>query len=262
LDSVDEARLNNPKAFEKAIKHFAKRINPAMHRAHIITSRPYAWRFKGDTALVERHLPFKALKQEPKQEIEDASSENDDKDESPVKIYGLKALDVDDIRFFARHHATSNVEQLIVEIQRANLMEIASRPCDLGALLSKWQSDGELGGRLQSLQHMVDNRLSEIDPDRKERQPLNKQRARDGARRLAAAVTLSNEVGILVPDIAHERTGIDAETILADWENPNDVRKLLERGIFNGILFGAVRFRHRDTRQSRDSSKSAGSSAR
>jgi hypothetical protein len=96
----------------------------------------------------------------------------------------------------------------------------------------------------------------------KERQPLNKQRARDGARRLAAAVTLSNEVGILVPDIAHERTGIDAETILADWENPNDVRKLLERGIFNGILFGAVRFRHRDTRQSRDSSKSAGSSAR
>ncbi len=250
LDSVDEARLDNPKAFEKAIKRFAKRIRPAMHRAHIIiTSRPYAWRFKSDTALVERLLPFKALKQEPKQEVEDDSSENDDKEESPVNIYGLKALDVDDIRFFARHHATPNVEQLIVEIQRANLMEMASRPFDLGALLSKWQSDGELGGRLQSLQHMVDIRLSEIDPDRKERQPINKQRARDGARRLAAAVTLSNEAGILVPDIAHERTGIDAETVLADWENPTDVRKLLERGIFNDILFGAVRFRHRDIRE-------------
>ena len=250
LDSVDEARLDNPKAFEKAIKRFAKRIRPAMHRAHIIiTSRPYAWRFKSDTALVERHLPFKALKQEPKEEVEDASSENDDKDESPVKIYGLKALDVDDIRFFARHHATPNVEQLIVEIQRANLMEMASRPFDLGALLSKWQSDGELGGRLQSLRHMVDIRLSEIDPDRKERQPLNKQRARDGARRLAAAVTLSNEAGILVPDIAHERVGIDGETVLADWENPLDVRKLLERGIFNDILYGAVRFRHRDIRE-------------
>lgn len=247
LDSVDEARLDNPRAFEKAIKRFAKRIRPAMHRAHIvITSRPYAWRFKSDTALVERHLPFKALKQEPKQEVEDASSGNDDKEESPVNIYGLKALDVDDIRFFARHHATPDVEQLIVEIQRANLMEMASRPFDLGALLSKWQSDGELGGRLQSLQHMVSIRLSEIDPDRKERQPLNKVLARDGARRLAAAVTVSNEAGILVPDIAHERTGIDAETVLADWENPTDVRKLLERGIFNDILYGAVRFRHRD----------------
>ena len=246
LDSVDEARLDNPKAFEKAIKRFAKRIRPAMHRAHIIiTSRPYAWRFKSDTALVERHLPFKALKQE----AEDASSENDEKDESPVNIYGLKALDVDDIRFFARHQATPDIEQLITEIQRANLMEMASRPFDLGALLSKWQSDGELGGRLQSLQHMVDIRLSEIDPDRKERQPLNKQRARDGARRLAAAVTLSNEAGILVPDIAHERTGIDAETVLADWENPTDVRKLLERGVFNDILYGAVRFRHRDIRE-------------
>ena len=250
LDSVDEARLDNPRAFEKAIKRFAKHIRLAMHRAHIIiTSRPYAWRFKRDTELVEEYLPFKALEQESNQEVEDASSENDEQYESPVNIYGLKALDVDDIRFFARHHATPNVEQLIVEIQRANLMEMASRPFDLGALLSKWQSDAELGGRLQSLQHMIDIRLSEIDLDRKERQPLNRQQARDGARRLAAAVTLSNEAGILVPDIAHERTGIDAETILADWENPNDVRKLLERGIFNDILYGAVRFRHRDIRE-------------
>lgn len=250
LDSVDEARLDNPKAFEKAIKRFAKRIRPAMHRAHIIiTSRPYAWRFKGDTALVERHLPFKALKEEPKQEAEGASLGNDQKDKSPVNIYGLKALDVEDIRFFARHRDTSNIEQLIAEIQRANLIEMASRPFDLEALLSKWQSDGELGGRLQSLQHMVEIRLGEIDPDRKERQQLNKQRARDGARRLAAAVTLSNEAGILVPDITHERTGIDAETVLADWENPTDVRKLLERGIFNDILYGAVRFRHRGIRE-------------
>ncbi len=250
LDSVDEARLKTSRSFEKAIKRFARRIHPAMHRAHIIiTSRPYAWRFKSDKELVEQHLPFKAVKKEPKQEVEGVSSENDDKEESPIKIYGLKSLDVEDIRFFARHQDTPNVEQLIVEIQRANLMEMASRPFDLMALLSKWQSDRKLGGRLQSLRHMVDIRLSEIDPDRKERQPLNKQRARDGACRLAAAVTLSNEAGILVPDIAHERTGIDAETVLADWKSPNDVRKLLERGIFNDILYGAVRFRHRDIRE-------------
>jgi len=249
LDSVDEARLDNPRAFEKAIKRFAKRIHPATHRAHIIiTSRPYAWRFTSDKALVEKSLPFEVLKQEPKQK-EELTSSGDEEDESPVKVYRLNALDVDDIRNFASYRATSNIEQLIVEVQRANLMEMASRPFDLGALLSKWQSDGELGGRLDSLQHMVDIRLGEIDPDRRERQPLNKRLARDGVRRLAAAVTLSNEAGILVPDITHDRIGIDAETVLADWENPSDVRKLLERGVFNDILYGAVRFRHRDMRE-------------
>jgi hypothetical protein len=47
LDSVDEARLDDPKAFENAIHRFAARIENAKHRAHIyISSRPYAWRAK------------------------------------------------------------------------------------------------------------------------------------------------------------------------------------------------------------------------
>lgn len=250
LDSIDEARLDNPTAFEKAIRRFAKRIRPAMHRAHIvITSRPYAWRFISDKALVEQYLPFEAVKKESKEETDSSSSEDTGKDEeSPVSIYGLKALDLDDIRQFARHHSTPDIEPLITEIQRANLMEMASRPFDLEALLSKWEADGQLGSRLDSLQHMVDVRLDEIDPSRKQRQPLNLAKAREGACRLAAAVSLTGEAGILVPDITHEKTGINAEKVLAEWD-PNDVRALLERGIFNDILYGAVRFRHRDIRE-------------
>ena len=49
LDSVDEARLDNPTAFEKAIRRFSVRIKDAQLRAHIcISSRPYAWRPKSD----------------------------------------------------------------------------------------------------------------------------------------------------------------------------------------------------------------------
>ena len=45
LDSVDEARLDSPHTFEKAIRHFAGRIKSAQHRARIfISSRPFAWR--------------------------------------------------------------------------------------------------------------------------------------------------------------------------------------------------------------------------
>ena len=44
------------------------------------------------------------------------------------------------------------------------------------------------------------------------------------------------------------QTGIDAEAVLFDWEPP-DVRALLERGIFDDVVYGAVRFRHREVRE-------------
>ncbi|WP_202615523.1 hypothetical protein, partial [Escherichia coli] len=42
--------------------------------------------------------------------------------------------------------------------------------------------------------------------------------------------------------------GIDAELVLGDW-NPPEVRALLERGIFNDVIYGMVRFRHREVRE-------------
>ena len=250
LDSVDEAKLDNPRAFEKAIRLFANRIRPAMHRAHIvITSRPYAWRFKADKELVERLLPFDPVQKAPRDLFDPAPSEEADASpDGPLNIYGLKPLSVEDIRQFAQHHDTPNIDRLIIEIQRTNLLEMASRPFDLEGLLLKWEADGELGGRLESLQYIIDLRLREIDPNREQRQPLNRDKAREGARLLAAAVTLTGKAGVLVPDITHEKAGIDAEEVLADW-NPNDVRALLERGVFNGILYGAVRFRNREIRE-------------
>jgi len=247
LDSVDEARLHNPGDFEGAIRRFARRIRSASHRAHVvITSRPYAWRFKSDKDFVEQQLPF-AL---PQQNASDGTtSENRDREPaSSVRVYGLQPLGVEDIRQFAEHLGTPDTGRLINEIQRANLLEVVSRPFDLEGLLLRWKTDGMLGSRLESLQRMIDIRLDEIDPGRSERQPLNQGKAREGARLLAAAVTLSGETGIRVPDSTHEKTGIDAKQVLAKWE-PNDVRVLLERGIFNDILYGAVRFRHRETRE-------------
>ncbi len=250
LDSVDEARLDNPKAFEKAIRRFAKRIKRAYHRAHVyITSRPYAWRFKTDRYLVEQLLPFAPIQSESRISEERSDfSEADKPSESVLQLYVLRPLTLDDIRLFAEHRLASDIDKLIADIQRANLIEVAARPFDLESLLSKWKVDGTLGCRLESLQHNIETRLTEIDLDRNIRQPLNRQRAREGAQLLAAAVTLTGEAGIIVPDSTHERRGIEAEQVLALWE-PNEVRILLERGIFNDIIYGAVRFRHRDIRE-------------
>ena len=86
--------------------------------------------------------------------------------------------------------------------------------------------------------------LGEINPDRAQRQPLNQEKAKRGARLLAAAVILTGESGIRVPDSTPSGKGINAETVLGSW-HPKEVQALLERGIFNDVLYGNdVALRH------------------
>ncbi|MCO7261137.1 NACHT domain-containing protein [Dickeya zeae] len=253
LDSVDEARLENPRAFEKAIKRFAMHIKQAQHRAHVfISSRPYAWRARSDRELLERYLPFEKTKPNSTGNGKNISSEIDiDKSIEPqsgLHVYLLDPLDEMGIRTFAIYRQTPQVDRLIIELQRANLMSIAARPFDLESIVIKWKTDKKLDGRLNLLQHNITLRLREIDPNRTQRQPLNLEKAIYGARLLAAAVILTGEPGIRIPDAIQTDKGIDAETILGDWE-PSEVRALLERGIFNDVLYGIVRFRHREVRE-------------
>ncbi len=249
LDAVDEARLDNPRAFQKAIRRFSSRIKDAQLRAHIcISSRPYAWRPRSDHDLIERHLPFKKKPlADPTDEISEPV-EPAEQTESVLKIYLMRPLDEDDVRFFAEHRSVPNIDLLIDVLQRSNLMALAGRPFDLEGILAKWSSDQALGGRSELLRHNIEQRLKEFDPDRDSRQRLIPGKAREGARALAAAVILTGDVGIQVSDTSHERLGIDAEAVLVDW-NPADVRTLLERAVFDDAIYGAVRFRHREVRE-------------
>ena len=253
LDSIDEARLGNPRAFEKAIRRFAARIEPARQRARVfISSRPYAWRAQSDRVLIERYLPFIKPNQEKTDEhegfVKTTFAGKPAEPESALCVYRLEPLDEASIRKFVEHHKTTQIDRLIGELKRANLMLMAARPFDLEGILVKWEKDQTLDGRLELLRHYIDNHLEEIDPDREQRQPLKPEKARHGARLLATAVILTGEPGIRIPDSTQQDKGIDAKTVLGDWE-PADVQALLERGIFNDALYGMVRFRHREVRE-------------
>ncbi|MGA8148215.1 MAG: hypothetical protein WB870_11660 [Gallionellaceae bacterium] len=245
LDSVDEARLENPRAFEKALRRFAKGIERGAHRAHIyLSSRPYAWRQREDRRLLDDIL-FLTAPQESAGGEEGQQSEP----QSALTIYTMRPLDKERIRHFCVARAAKDIDCLLHEIERANLWSLAERPFDLEGILTKWAGDNALGGRLELLRHNIDKRLrDDHNSDRAQRQPLNLERAREGARRLAAAVVLTGQAGLNVPDAATVKPGIEAESVLADWD-PKDARALLERGIFNDIIYGAVRFRHRDVRE-------------
>ncbi|WP_318511710.1 NACHT domain-containing protein [Photobacterium leiognathi] len=240
LDSVDEAKLAHPRAFEKAIKRFAKGIEKGAKRAHIyISSRPYSWRAKSDKALVDVHLFYPST----------SSREDDDKNKHPksaLSVYSLRPLNRTMVYTYCFESGVSSIDELIDEVERLGLWNLAERPFDLDIIITKWLDDQSLDGRLNLLQHSVDVRLNEVHNNA--RKPLNLDKAREGAQRLAAAVILTGNVGINVPDAEKIKQGIDADIILYDWER-EDVKSLLECGLFNDIIYGAVRFRHRDIRE-------------
>lgn len=257
LDSVDEAKLDSYRTFEKAVRRFANEIHDARHRAHItLSSRPYAWATKTDGTLVEELLPFDySTAVAAKSDIDNGEA---NREKVPIvpdntmvgswRVYKLAPLGRDDVRLFAKHRSIPDVDELLLAIERADLWSMAERPFDLEDIFHKWRPSEALGSRLEILRYGIRRRLQEIDEIRADRQPLNIDRALAGARRLAAAVTLTKQAGIRVPDGLHSTIGIDAAEVLGDWE-PGDVKALLSRAIFNDAIYGAVRFRHREVRE-------------
>lgn len=257
LDSIDEARLDGPRMFEKAIRRFARKIKVAQHRAQIvISSRPYAWRSHTDRVMVQKHLPHtrqqtKVVEAVDVEELIEQGLEQ--VEETPeaqgeLRVYVLNDLTETDIRVFAEARRVTDADVLVENIKRRNLFAVAARPFDLESIIEKWKQDGELGSRFDFLCFGIDKRLAEINPDRDRQQPLNHERARAGARHLAAAVILSGKSGIRVPDERPLQDGVDAAAVLGGWQ-PDDVHALLERGIFDDVIYGKVRFRHREVRE-------------
>ena len=89
------------------------------------------------------------------------------------QVYRLDPLSESDIRLFANHRGIPEVDRLIVELQRANLVPMAARPFDLEGILVKWRSDRVLGGRLEMLQQNIAAGLKEIHPNGEQRRPLS-----------------------------------------------------------------------------------------
>jgi hypothetical protein len=245
LDSVDESRLKEPRTFEKALRHFARTISNGVHRAHIfISSRPYAWRAGEDRELMKSIL-FRPLIGGT--EVDDGSGQS--KHKGAPSIYLLRPLDREKIQHFCHTRNVENINILLDEIERLNLWSLAERPFDLEAILAKWEKGQGLDGRLELLRFIIEKRLDDShNTNRSQKQTLNLEKAKQGAQRLAAAVMLTGQVYLNVDDASHNKPGIEPRKILHEWE-PGDVRALLERGIFNDVIYGAVRFRNRDVRE-------------
>lgn len=256
LDSVDEARLRDPKDFERAIKKLGRLLASAFERAHIvITSRTAAWRASTDLKLCCDLLPYRGTENSGDDDsIGDRGKASKAVKETPVDqaapflIVALDDLHGEQIDAFLRGKKVADPVAFKAAVERKEVMSLTTRPKDLTELVEFWIAHRRIGSRLELLRSSIDRRLMEHDQDRSELRPIAPEKLRNGVLMVAAATTLTRESSIRVPDGVSNSRGISIRDVLPQWDE-TDCASLLNRPIFDNGIYGTVRFHHRSVRE-------------
>lgn len=255
LDSVDEARLKDPKDFERAIRKVGRKLGRALQRTRVvITGRTDAWRPRTDLLICEAALPWTAPETAPEEEQESDESVStgeairSKRRKSPFRIVALDDLAGEQVDHFANAKGVTDIKAFKKALERADAWSFTGRPLDLAETIEFWITNKKIGSRLELIRASIDKRLEERDQDRADVNPISKDRIREGARLVAAATTLAKESAIRVPDGQQNDRGFPIKEVLTDW-NDTDCRTLLTRPIFDEGIYGTVRFYHRSVRE-------------
>lgn len=264
LDSIDEARLGDVKDFERAMRKVARHLAAAMQRTHLVVAgRATAWRPATDLNLCTALFPY-SPQAAPKAASDDEADGSDFGDwlagsepaaktsrpvvSSPFRVVALDDLSRRQIRSFLQARNVDDVDGFLDAVERADADVFTARPQDLEELAAFWAKEKRIGSRLEIMRASIDRRLTERDQDRSDAQPLTPQRAREGARLLAAATTLTGQPLVRVPDGAQAGDGLPVRDVLTGWTDA-ECAVLLARPVFDEAIYGAVRFHHRSVRE-------------
>lgn len=252
LDSVDEARLIQPKNFERALKKFSKALAGNIDRAHVyISSRVSDWQAYYDRAMVADLLLQPVANTQQAVVYKDKIKPNNTNIDKVI-VVGLRDLDPNQKRLLLKSQNGVNVEQLMTDIDSADAHHFTGRPLDLIDALNYWRRNKRIGHHAEMLKNNIESKLEEIKPERNNWQPLSKGKGLKGATFLAAALTLTRKKTIILPDapIPPKRKihSLEAQKILESW-SPNEIAALLTRPIFDDATYGRIQFHHKSVRE-------------
>jgi len=269
LDSVDEARLNH-KSLEKALRRFAREIDKGLERAHIyISCRVTDWKGQEDRNAVERYLPLWKRPSLPELHNEDEAlfspifnkqhqtiaSQVDDEPKRELDV--LHVVQLVPLNTGQRHSLATatgviQTDEFINAIERNGMEALAERPGDLLDLAEYWKAKGQFGSLAEMTEHGVSLKLTERDKHRADNKDLASEKARQGAERIAAALTLSKTFTIRAPGHDPNPTvasgALDPNIVLDDWTDA-ERNALMRRGVFAPSTYGRIRFHHRGTQE-------------
>lgn len=247
LDSVDEAKLprdldKNP--LNRAIRSLELAVDQAWSRVTlVVSSRPSAWSASLELTEVNRLVArFEAIGV--KAGLNGAAL---------ARFVAFDPLDHRQQSVLAEWKAAP--ESFMDDLTHTGSSDFARTPLDLLDFVEAYMGEVEAGrsgaGVFSSLSAMVDRaitrRAAESGSD-KPRNGLSVERTRQGARRLAAACVLGQQLAIRSGPGA--LTGVDPAAVLSfqsdDWPR-KDIEQLLACGLFTAAWNGAVRFHHRRT---------------
>lgn len=172
LDSVDEARLRDPKDFERAIRCIGKRIERALQRTHIvITGRTEAWRPTTDLLLCRTNLrwdaPATAPDEVPTPQGEYAvaakAAATQANKQSPFRIVTLEDLHGAQVETFAVAKGVTDIKAFTTAVERAEAWPHTTRPLDLVETIEFWNDNQRIGSRLDLMTSSIAKRLEERD---------------------------------------------------------------------------------------------------
>lgn len=252
LDSIDESRLRSPLDFEAAMRKVSKRLSTAKQRTHLlITGRTPAWRPKTDLELCDKFFPVAdkntttrgnvVMTDEHKRVVAVA-------DATSFKIVTLEDLSAEQVKHFAEEKGINSTQAFLDAVERADAWSFTARPQDLDELTGFWLDNGAIGSRLELMKNSVNRRLKEPDQTRAEALPLPSDRALEGAQIIAAALMLTNQQTIQVPDGILSSQGLKLDAVLLGWTD-REISTLLQRSLFAQDIYGAVRFHHRSVKE-------------
>jgi hypothetical protein len=272
LDSVDEARLNR-KSFDTALKRFARDVGTGLERAHVFVScRVTDWKGADDRATYTRYLPawkqpitppevkpedYSALldplfKQQSSQRVEKPDEDDDVGNLNDLTVVQLVPLSPEQYRSLATAAGVTNVDQFVDAITKQGLESFTERPGDLLDLADYWKSHSKFSSFAEMLEHSIARKLTERDPHRPDNETISSDDAREGAERLAGALTFGKSFTLRAPgydpDPSFAAGALDPAEILPDWTEARR-NALLRRGIFAPATYGRIRFHHRSTQE-------------
>jgi hypothetical protein len=265
LDAVDEAKLRDPRDFERAIMNLLEGIDAQKERVTVVVStRPHAWQAYADKALLADLLGLPPAQTEPhalprgddgEGEVEGPGAETGESDGTgsrpDVTVLQMAQLDTVRVRIFARSKGVADIDGFMRAIKRADADVFATRPADLPGLIKMWEETGRIGSYRDVVLNNIELKLAEENPAHRHH-AIAADRAIEGAKLLAAAVTFTKRTSILVPDQPVDDNlkviSIDPQQVLKRW-TPTEIQALLGRALFDEALYGTVRFHHRTARE-------------
>jgi hypothetical protein len=266
LDSIDEARLNK-KSLPSALKRFARELGVSIERARIfISCRVTDWKGLEDRETISQWLPAYETANSSTANDESAlldpifdkkqkstrQADTAEKKPNELLVIQLVPLSTEQYRILAKNAGVTDLDAFIAGIERNGLEAFAERPGDLIDLADYWRTHKQFGAFAEMAEHGITRKLRERDTHRADNETLSPTKSREGAARLAAALTFGKSFTLRAPnydpDPALAIGALDASLILNDW-NEAQSNAILRRGVFAPATYGRVRFHHRSTQE-------------